>query len=72
MTAAFLNLRAAAARPAIAAKATRDMVRLIGLDRLPAERTKLVCRWHSGADGRLACVWEPDMASRASTSTDAN
>ena len=38
-----------------------DFVRLLGLDRLPS-RGRLVCRWHRGVDGRLACLWEPDIA----------
>jgi len=42
--------------------ATSDLVRLFALDRLPADRRRLVCRWQRGADGRLACVWEPDIA----------
>ena len=37
-----------------------DLVGLFGLDRLPA-RPQLVCRWHRDRDGRLACLWEPDI-----------
>ena len=37
-----------------------DLVRLFGLDRLPA-RPQLVCRWHRDSDGRLTCTWEPDI-----------
>jgi hypothetical protein len=40
--------------------ATIDLVRLFALDRLPVGRRRLVCRWHR-ADGRLACIWEPDI-----------
>jgi hypothetical protein len=41
----------------VAATNKIDLVELFGLDRLPAER-HLVCRWHRGSDGRLACSWE--------------
>lgn len=41
--------------------ATIDLVRLFALDRVPAGRRRLVCRWHREADGRLACIWEPDI-----------
>jgi hypothetical protein len=37
-----------------------DLVRLLGLDRLPSGK-RLVCRWHREVDGRLACHWEPDI-----------
>jgi hypothetical protein len=40
---------------------TTDFVRLFALDRLPAERQRLVCRWRQDADGRLSCIWEPDI-----------
>ncbi len=71
MTAAFLDIRTAAARPVTLAKAPRDMTRLFGLDRLQAEGRSLACRWHRDADGRLACRWEPDGRSRAFPAPDA-
>ncbi len=63
MTAAILDFRPATA-PGIAPpdNVTIDFVRLLALDRLPPGRRRLVCRWQRDADGRLACVWEPDMA----------
>jgi len=60
MTAAILNVRSAAAPGIVSHKGTKDLVRLFALDRLPARRPRLVCRWHRDADGRLACTWEPD------------
>ena len=42
-------------------RAAVDLVRLFALDRLPARR-RLVCHWHRQPDGRLACVWEVDIA----------
>lgn len=67
MTAAFLNVRSAVApnavsRPDAIDRATTDFVRLFALDRLRADRQRLVCRWHQDADGRLSCSWEPDIA----------
>jgi hypothetical protein len=41
-------------------RAASDLNRLFGLDRLPA-RPQLVCRWHRDSDGRLTCLWEPDI-----------
>ena len=60
MTAAILNVRSAAAPGTVSPKGTKDLVRLFALDRLPGGRPRLVCRWHRAADGRLACLWEPD------------
>jgi hypothetical protein len=37
-----------------------DLNRLFRLDRLP-DRPQLVCRWHRDSDGRLTCLWEPDI-----------
>jgi hypothetical protein len=63
MTAAILDVRPAALPGTVLARgATSDLVRLFALDRLPVHRQRLVGRWHRGADGRLACSWEPDMA----------
>lgn len=55
MTAAILDIRPAA----------RDLAQLFTLDRLSQDRRRLVCHWHRDGDGRLACVWEPDMTQRA-------
>jgi high affinity Mn2+ porin len=41
-------------------RAATDLNQLLGLDHLVAER-RLVCRWHREIDGRIACLWEPDM-----------
>jgi hypothetical protein len=38
-----------------------DLVRLFALDRVSAGRRRLACRWHREADGRLACIWGPDI-----------
>jgi hypothetical protein len=40
--------------------AALDFVRLLGVDRLPCGGWR-VCRCHRGVDGRLACLWEPDI-----------
>jgi hypothetical protein len=65
MTAAFLNVRSAAmpnaVSPAVAPRDTKDFVRLFALDRLPIRRPRLVCRWFVDVDGRLSCLWEPDI-----------
>ena len=62
MTTAILDLRPAA-RPGINRpdEGTRDLVRLFALDRVPKARRPLVCHWHRDADGRLVCIWEPDI-----------
>ena len=63
MTAAILDVRPAARPGTVRARgATTDLVRLFALDRLPVHRQRIICRWHRGADGRLACRWEPDIA----------
>jgi hypothetical protein len=49
-----------AVAPGVAAISTIDLVTLFGLDRSPVDR-RLVCRWHRGSDGRIACHWEPDI-----------
>jgi hypothetical protein len=72
MTAAFLDVRPATARPAISEKATRDMVRLLRLDRLQVGSMRLVCRWHRDLDGRLVCVWEREPTSGCLPQTEAN
>ncbi len=60
MTAAILAVRPAAVPGIVSPKGAADRVRLFALDR-PGGR-RLVCRWHRDADGRLACVWEPEIA----------
>jgi hypothetical protein len=63
MIAAILDVRPAARPGTVRARgATTDLVRLFALDRLPVHRQPLICRWHRGADGRLTCSWEPDIA----------
>ncbi len=62
MTVAILEVRPTALpRRASCRGATTDLPRLIGLDQLATGRRPLVCRWHRDADGRLACLWEPDI-----------
>jgi hypothetical protein len=62
MTAAILEIRPAAAPGIVPPKgATTNLVRLFVLDRLQAGRRTLVCHWRRDADGRLACIWEPDI-----------
>jgi hypothetical protein len=38
-----------------------DLVRLFALDRAPISRRRLFCHWRRQSDGRLACLWEPDI-----------
>jgi hypothetical protein len=40
--------------------ATTDVVRRLERSRLRESR-RLVCRWHREGDGRLTCLWEPDI-----------
>jgi hypothetical protein len=66
MTSAFLNVRSAVAPSTVSSpgaidRGTTDFERLFALDRLRAERHRLVCRWRQDADGRLSCIWEPDI-----------
>jgi hypothetical protein len=66
MTSAFLDVRSAVApgtvsHPRAINRGTTDFVRLFALDRLRAERQRLVCHWRQDADGRLSCSWEPDI-----------
>jgi hypothetical protein len=37
-----------------------DLTARFGLDRLSSDR-RLVCRWVREIDGRLVCIWEPDI-----------
>ena len=61
MVSAFFNVRSGAAPSTVSLKDTRDLVRLFALDCLRVERRRLVCRWILDADGRLSCLWEPDI-----------
>lgn len=65
MNTAFLNVGPAVAPGAVSVKGARDLVRLLSLDAVAIDRPRLACRWHRGADGRLACTWEPDTAQPA-------
>ena len=69
MTAAILNVRSAAAPGTVSLTGSPDLVRLFALDRLRVGRPRLVCRWHRDADGRLACLWEPDRDPQNSNET---
>jgi hypothetical protein len=62
MNTAFLNIGPAMAPGAVSVKGTRDFVRRLSLHAASIDRPRLVCRWHRGADDRLACHWEPDTA----------
>ena len=63
MTAAILAVRPAAPPGNVLPKgATIDLVRLFALNCSPVGRRPLVCHWRCGADGRLASIWEPDIA----------
>ncbi len=63
MTTAILDVRPADAPGGFSPKgATTDLVRLFALDRSPSGR-RLVCHWRREWDGRLACIWEPDIVS---------
>jgi hypothetical protein len=62
MTAAILEIRPAAAPDSVPPTgATTNLVRLFALDSRQAGRRTLVCHWRRDADGRLACIWEPDI-----------
>jgi hypothetical protein len=62
MTAAILDIRPAVLPGNVSPDgAAIDLVRRFALDRLPAGRRLLVCRWRREADGRLSCIWEPEI-----------
>jgi len=65
MNTAFLNIGPAVAPGTAVAKGARDFVHLLSLHAASIKRPRLICRWHCGADGRLACSWEPDAAQSA-------
>ncbi len=60
MNATILKFRAPA-RPCSIVRNAADLLELFALDRLPARRPRLVAHWQRQPDGRLACVWEPDL-----------
>jgi hypothetical protein len=68
MISAFVKVRPADAPGMASPRITRDLVRLFALDRQPVDhrpppvRRPLLCRWQRDADGRLTCIWEPDIA----------
>jgi hypothetical protein len=58
---AIVDIRPAVEPGIVSANAAAiDLVRLFALDRVPLGRQRLVCHWHR-VDGRLACIWEPDL-----------
>jgi hypothetical protein len=66
MTSAFLNVGLRLAPGAISPlgktnKGATDLVTLFALDHLRVECWPLACRWHRDDDGRLSCIWEPDI-----------
>jgi len=61
MASAFFNVRSAAVPSPVLLTGTIDLVRLFALDRLVVSRRQLVCRWRRDDDGRLSCIWEPDV-----------
>ena len=61
MTTAILDVRPAVRPFARPNGIASDFVRRFALDRLPKSRRPLICHWHRDVDGRLACVWEPDI-----------
>jgi len=63
MNTTILKFRAAA-RPSAVTRNAADLLELFALDRLPAKRPRLVAHWHR-QDGRLVCVWEPDLSPTA-------
>jgi hypothetical protein len=60
MAAAILAVRRPMTPDVVLPKSVGDLARLFALDR-PSLRRELVCHWRRDADGRLACVWEPDI-----------
>jgi hypothetical protein len=60
MTAAILAVRPAPVPGIVSPEGAAELVRVFALERPPARR-QLVCHWRRDADGRLTCVWEPDI-----------
>jgi hypothetical protein len=63
MNTTILKFRAAT-RPDSVVRNPSNLVVLFALDRLQAQRPRLVAHWHRHPDGRLACAWEPDLSFR--------
>jgi hypothetical protein len=61
VAAANLDVRPAIASGIVAPHAS-NLVLLFALDPIPISKQRLVCHWHRKADGRLVCVWEPDLS----------
>ncbi len=61
MNTTILKFRAAT-RPSSAVRNAADLLELFALDRLPAKRARLVAHWYAQPNGRLACIWEPDLS----------
>jgi hypothetical protein len=71
MTAANLDVRPVIA-PGIVAPNATNLVLLFALDAKPVSAQRLVCRWHRDANGRLVCVWEPDISPDPASSIRTN
>jgi hypothetical protein len=63
MNAAFRNVGPAVVPGTVSVEGTRNLVRLLSLDAVTIDRTRLICRWHRDLDGRLSCHWEPEAIS---------
>jgi hypothetical protein len=63
MNTTILKFRAVV-RPSSIVRNAAYLLDLFALDRLPAQRPRLVAHWHRQPDGRLACAWEPDLSFR--------
>jgi len=66
MISAFLNVGLRLAPGAVATlgkinKGATDLVTLLAIDHPRVERCPLACHWHCDDDGRLSCIWEPDI-----------
>ena len=61
MKAAILEFRPTVVSGFIQSPPRVERVRLFGLDDLSVRPRRLVCHWRRDADGRLACIWEPDI-----------
>jgi hypothetical protein len=51
-----------AVAPGLVAPNATNLVPLFPLDPIPVLAQRLFCHWHSDADGRLVCAWEPDIS----------
>jgi hypothetical protein len=61
MSVAILDFRPAAAPGnASTAKASAELLRLLGLEALPARRKTLACHWQTDRYHRLFCRWESE------------